>query len=272
MKKYKPTFRPCALSPSSPSPQLRNALNEHDVATITLLSNKTPGFESLPIYLSDYDDLEYRLNPSTPPFSSSTSLTEIGPSFELEHLVEPKGGKREQSDGLSIAQRERQESLPTSTKKLNRLLGSQKVGKFELKETELREKFVRGSGNGGQAINKLSTCVDLMHIPTGLRVQAQPTRSLQTNREIARKLMAEKLATMDKESSLPSRAEILTAKRKLKKTRAVRRSKKKYAFEDRDEESTQGLVEGTQETRAESEEEVDNHGTTGRNEGESVKG
>lgn len=47
--------------------------------------------------------------------------------------------------------------------------------KIVLNEDDLIETFVRGSGPGGQCINKRSNCVDLRHIPTGLRVQVTYT-------------------------------------------------------------------------------------------------
>lgn len=37
----------------------------------------------------------------------------------------------------------------------------------ELKESDLKEEFVRGSGPGGQAVAKTSNCVLLKHVPTG---------------------------------------------------------------------------------------------------------
>lgn len=40
-----------------------------------------------------------------------------------------------------------------------------------VKEEELEEQFVRGSGPGGQATNKTSNCVVLKHIPTGIVVK-----------------------------------------------------------------------------------------------------
>ncbi|KAH7340331.1 hypothetical protein B0J17DRAFT_650955 [Rhizoctonia solani] len=63
----------------------------------------------------------------------------------------------------------------------------------ELKEEDLEETFVRGSGPGGQAINKTSSSVSLIHRPTGIRVQCQATRSRDQNRKIARKIMLEKV-------------------------------------------------------------------------------
>ncbi|KAI9138731.1 peptide chain release factor class I/class II, partial [Paraphysoderma sedebokerense] len=65
--------------------------------------------------------------------------------------------------------------------------------KIDIKDEDLEEKFVRGSGKGGQKINKTSNCVDLKHIPTGIRVTCQATRSLADNRRIARKQLLLKL-------------------------------------------------------------------------------
>lgn len=45
--------------------------------------------------------------------------------------------------------------------------------KIILKDEDLIETFVKGSGPGGQCINKRSSCVDLRHIPTGVRVQVK---------------------------------------------------------------------------------------------------
>merc|ERR1719491_262120 len=62
-----------------------------------------------------------------------------------------------------------------------------------LSESDLTEKFVRGSGAGGQKINKTASKVLLVHNPTSLRVECQDTRSLQQNRKIARKRLRIKL-------------------------------------------------------------------------------
>ncbi|EPQ58405.1 hypothetical protein GLOTRDRAFT_126896 [Gloeophyllum trabeum ATCC 11539] len=63
----------------------------------------------------------------------------------------------------------------------------------ELKEADLEESFVRGSGPGGQSINKTRNNVQLYHKPSGIRLSCQETRSLEQNRKIARKRLLEKL-------------------------------------------------------------------------------
>ncbi|CCM03690.1 uncharacterized protein FIBRA_05835 [Fibroporia radiculosa] len=63
----------------------------------------------------------------------------------------------------------------------------------QLKEVDLEESFVRGSGPGGQSINKTENNVQLLHKPTGIRVACQETRSLSQNRKLARRVLLDKL-------------------------------------------------------------------------------
>jgi protein subunit release factor B len=60
-------------------------------------------------------------------------------------------------------------------------------------EGDLIEKFVLGSGSGGQKINKTSSCVYLKHVPSGIEVKCQTTRSRELNRLYARRELCEKL-------------------------------------------------------------------------------
>ncbi|KAI9620416.1 hypothetical protein H4Q26_013628 [Puccinia striiformis f. sp. tritici PST-130] len=62
-----------------------------------------------------------------------------------------------------------------------------------LDESELIEQFVRGSGPGGQAVNKTNNAVSLIHTPTGIRVQAHTHRSREANRNQARRVLAERV-------------------------------------------------------------------------------
>ena len=53
-------------------------------------------------------------------------------------------------------------------------------------ESELEEIFARSGGPGGQHVNKVSTAVTLRHLPSGLRVTVQDSRSQALNRKLAR--------------------------------------------------------------------------------------
>lgn len=69
----------------------------------------------------------------------------------------------------------------------------EKLGVFE---RDLVEKFVRSQGKGGQNVNKLSTCVYLKHLPTGVEVKCQQERSQALNRFLARRILADKVERM----------------------------------------------------------------------------
>jgi len=61
-----------------------------------------------------------------------------------------------------------------------------------VREDDLEETFVRSGGHGGQNVNKTSTCVMLLHRPTGLRVKCQSSRQQGFNRFLARQLLPTK--------------------------------------------------------------------------------
>lgn len=65
--------------------------------------------------------------------------------------------------------------------------------KYGILEADIVENFIRGSGPGGQKINKTSATVQLHHIPTGIDIKCQETRSQSTNRFLARRLLIEKI-------------------------------------------------------------------------------
>jgi protein subunit release factor B len=60
-------------------------------------------------------------------------------------------------------------------------------------EQDLGEHFIRGSGSGGQKINKTSSCVQLIHRPSHTEIRCQKTRSQADNRFWARRDLCEKI-------------------------------------------------------------------------------
>ena len=58
-------------------------------------------------------------------------------------------------------------------------------------EEDLEESFILGGGPGGQKTNKTSNVVRLEHGPSGLAVRCGETRSRETNRWLARRMLAE---------------------------------------------------------------------------------
>ncbi|OQR92779.1 hypothetical protein ACHHYP_03202 [Achlya hypogyna] len=94
-----------------------------------------------------------------------------------------------------------------------------------LREDDLEESFVKGSGKGGQKINKVRNNVFLKHIPTGLFVQCQKTRSLDDNRRVARKLLAAKLDDHFNGAKSVRNQKILKLQKKKAKKKAKSRQK-----------------------------------------------
>ncbi len=78
-----------------------------------------------------------------------------------------------------------------STEKEKALL--ERMASLGVAESDLRETFVRSSGPGGQKVNKTSTCVQLVHLPTGLTVKCQRERSQAMNRFLARRLLLDRI-------------------------------------------------------------------------------
>ena len=70
---------------------------------------------------------------------------------------------------------------------------ARRMAALGVREEDIEETFVRSGGHGGQNVNKTSTCVQLVHRPTGLMVKCQTTRHQAVNRELARELLIEKL-------------------------------------------------------------------------------
>jgi protein subunit release factor B len=67
------------------------------------------------------------------------------------------------------------------------------MGSLGIREEDIIERFVRSRGHGGQNVNKVSTCVYLKHIPTGVEVKCQQERSQALNRFFARRILVQKI-------------------------------------------------------------------------------
>ncbi|KAG9104927.1 hypothetical protein FRC06_004994 [Ceratobasidium sp. 370] len=103
----------------------------------------------------------------------------------------------------------------------------------EMREEDLDETFVRGSGPGGQAINKTSSSVSLIHRPTGIRVQCQATRSREDNRKIARKILLEKFCFKLDQMANPGLSKLQVQQQKVKERKRQRAKKARKKAEAR---------------------------------------
>ncbi|KAI1738476.1 RF-1 domain-containing protein [Xylaria scruposa] len=105
-------------------------------------------------------------------------------------------------------------------------------------EEDIEESFLKGSGPGGQKINKTNSAVQLKHIPTGLVIKCQATRSRTQNRNIARQLLADKLDDMTRGDE--SRSSIVGEVKRKKKASSAKKSRRKYRKLDEEKEVITG--------------------------------
>jgi peptide chain release factor len=106
-------------------------------------------------------------------------------------------------------------TFPVSPDKETQL--AQRMAALGVNEADLEESFVRSGGHGGQNVNKTSTCVMLLHRPSGLQVKCQATRQQGLNRFIARRLLLDKLEALRHGYVAAERARIEKIRRQKRK-------------------------------------------------------
>jgi peptide chain release factor len=79
---------------------------------------------------------------------------------------------------------------------------AERMRKLEISEADLEESFVRSRGPGGQNVNKVSTAVTLRHLPTGISVTVQDSRSQAVNRKLARERLLDAIESAREEQRL----------------------------------------------------------------------
>ena len=101
-----------------------------------------------------------------------------------------------------------------------------------VEERDLEERFVRSGGPGGQNVNKVSTCVVLRHVPSGLEVRCQQERSQALNRFLARRQLLRRLEAK-RLGALSAEAQRIAKIRRQKRKRSKRAKEKLRAFKQR---------------------------------------
>jgi protein subunit release factor B len=100
-----------------------------------------------------------------------------------------------------------------------------------LREEDLVEKFVQGSGRGGQKLNKTSSCVYLRHVTSGLEVKCQRTRARELNRFLARRELCERIE--ERVLGEASRRRMAAERIRRQKRRRSRRQKERMLADKR---------------------------------------
>ena len=113
--------------------------------------------------------------------------------------------------------------MPVSAEKIKEI--EQRMQALGVSEADFEESFIRSSGPGGQKVNKSSSCVYLVHIPTGLSVKCQRERSQSLNRFLARRLLLDKIETQ-KKGFLAAEKETIEKIRRQKRKRSKRAKEK----------------------------------------------
>ncbi|MBK8092449.1 MAG: peptide chain release factor-like protein [Verrucomicrobiaceae bacterium] len=95
---------------------------------------------------------------------------------------------------------------------------------LRIHEEDLQEDFVRGTGPGGQKINKTSSTVVLRHLPTGIEVRCQRERSQAQNRQVARTELCDRIEAAHAQERLTAQNEREKARRQNRpKPRSLKR-------------------------------------------------
>jgi len=94
----------------------------------------------------------------------------------------------------------------------------ERLAALGLAESDFEEKFARSSGPGGQHVNKVSTAVTLRHLPSGVAVTVQDSRSQSRNRQLA----WERLLSSIERTRTDAAAAAKSAREKLRRQKAQR--------------------------------------------------
>ncbi len=104
----------------------------------------------------------------------------------------------------------------------------QKAEELQLDPAKITENFIRGSGHGGQKINKTSSCVQLYYEPLKIDIKCQKHREREKNRISAYKLLIQKVEFLVKGEQSAQMQKIFKL-RKQKQKRSKRAKEKMLA-------------------------------------------
>ena len=94
-----------------------------------------------------------------------------------------------------------------------------------IEENEIDEQFIIASGRGGQKLQKTSSCVRLVYLPSNIVIRCQESRSREMNRFLARRRLCEKIDGIKNREKSAKRKQQEKIRRQ--KARRSRKSKEK---------------------------------------------
>lgn len=100
-----------------------------------------------------------------------------------------------------------------------------RMAELGIREEDLTEKFILGSGSGGQKINKTASCVYLSHAPSGIEIKCQRARSRALNRFHARRELCDRIE--EQREGVRSKRQQEREKIRRQKRRRSRRAKQR---------------------------------------------
>lgn len=131
------------------------------------------------------------------------NATELGGYKEISFMITGKGAysRLKFESGVHRVQRvpetEASGRIHTSTATVL-ILPEVEAVEVEINPADIKMEVFRSSGAGGQHINKTSSAVRLIHVPTGMVAECQTERSQVQNREYAMKLLRSRLYEKEK--------------------------------------------------------------------------
>jgi protein subunit release factor B len=113
--------------------------------------------------------------------------------------------------------------MPLSGDRARAIAG--RLAALGIREDDLDETFVHSGGKGGQNVNKVATCVVLVHRPSGIFVKCQRERTQGANRLVARALLADKIEEqrLGRQSARQQEAERVRRQKRRRSRRAKQR-------------------------------------------------
>ncbi|KAJ5338808.1 hypothetical protein N7452_005536 [Penicillium brevicompactum] len=98
--------------------------------------------------------------------------------------------------------------------------------RIKINDADISISYLKGTGPGGQKINKTNSAVQIIHKPTGIVVKCQATRSQAHNCKTARSLLADRVEALEKGDK--SRVALKAEAAKKKKASKMKKTKRKY--------------------------------------------